>query len=158
MTEIARDVVGRRYYAALYCPGCLAGLPWGGEPFDCIVFLCDPDRARAVARTLSADLARSRVDWVQVAGREAEALHDAIDHASVAAGRQRAVGDGSPMTSWHEEAESVGAMAEVSCLGFGFQDHVLVLVVGQDADLQASVEAVRRAAEPVGAPDSGGGK
>jgi hypothetical protein len=135
--------VGRRYFAALYRPGCISELPWGSDPFDCVVFLSDLDEAQRFAGTLSSELARSRVDWVQVAGRGAEELHDAIDRASVAAGRQRAVGYGSPMTSWHEEAESLGEMAEVARLCFGGQDQVLVLVVGRDADLSASVEALQ---------------
>ncbi len=144
MTEISCDDVGRRYFAALYRPGCLSELPWGGEPFDCVVFLCDPARAQALAGSLSSDLARSRVDWVQVAGRGAEGLHDAIDRASVTVGRQRVVGDGSPMTSWHEEAQNPDAMAEVARLCFGGQDRVVVLVVGRPADLWASIEAVQQ--------------
>jgi hypothetical protein len=144
MREIGCDDVGRRYFAALYSPGCLSELPWGSEPFDCVVFLCDADGAKRLTGALCAELARSRVDWVQVAGRAAEELHDAIDRASVAAGRQKKVGDGSPMTSWHEEAESLAAMAEVARLCLGGQDSVLVLVVGREADLAAAVEAMQK--------------
>jgi hypothetical protein len=48
------------------------------------------------------------------------------------------------MTSWHEEAQSPGAMGEVARLCFGGQNQVLVLVVGREAGLRASVEAVRQ--------------
>jgi hypothetical protein len=70
-------------------------------------------------------------------------LHDAIDRASVAAGRQRAVGDGSPMTSWHEEEQSAEEMAEVAALCFGGHERVLVLVVGDERDLLTSGAAVK---------------
>ena len=63
-TEVAQDDVGRRYYAGIYSPGCLAALPWGEEPFDCVVFLCDAGRAQG----LNTELARANVNWVQVAG------------------------------------------------------------------------------------------
>jgi hypothetical protein len=144
MTEIGCDLVGRRYFVALFRPGCLTELPWGSETFDCVVFLLDADVSHLLVGALSSELAQSRVDWVQVAGRGAEELHDAIDRASVAAGRQMAAGDGSPMTSWHEEAESLGAMTEIAWVCFGDQDWVLVLVVGQDTDFSASVEAMQR--------------
>jgi hypothetical protein len=154
MTEIGQDTVGRRFFAVLYRPDCLAELPWGNEPFDCVVFLCKQSPAHSLTESLSSDLVRSRADWVQVAGRGAEELHDAIDRASVAAGRQNAVGDGSPMTSWHDEARSPEEMAEVTSLCFGGQDRVLVLVVGQDAELRTSIKAVQQA-EQIAAPNRG---
>jgi hypothetical protein len=143
LTEVGHDDVGRHYTVALYHAGCLEALPWGDEPFDCVVFLCDPDRVQAVRTTLSIEMARAKVDWVQVAGNGAKELHDAIDAASVAVGRQQAVGDGSPMTSWHEEALAVEEMADVASLCFGGHERVLVLVVGGAADLGTSVAAVK---------------
>ena len=140
--DIGRDDVGRQYSAGLYSPGCLGTLPWRGEPFDCVVFLGDPGRAQAVRAELSAELTRANVDWVQAAGSGAEELHDAIDRASVAVGRQQAVGDGSPMTSWHEEALTGEAMADLAAHCFGVCKRVLVLVVGHDSDLLAAVVAV----------------
>ncbi len=142
-TEVVVDDVGRCYFAALYRSGCLAALPWGGQPFDCVVFLCDHAQAQVARVELSCELARTNVDWVQVAGSGAEELHDTVDRASVTVGRQRAVGDGSPMTSWHEDARAVDEMADVAALCFGVHERVLVLVVGQEKDLLASVSAVR---------------
>lgn len=143
-TEVGQDDAGRRYYVAPYRTGCLAALPWGEEPFDCAVFLCDPCRAQTLRADLSAELARSKTDWVQVAGNGAEALHDAIDRASVALGRQRAIADGSPMTSWHTEAQCVEEMAEVASLCFGGHKRVLVLVVGQRLGYHTSIRAIRQ--------------
>jgi hypothetical protein len=83
------------------------------------------------------------LDWVQVAGSGAQDLHDAIDAAGVTVGRQLAVGEGSPMTSWHEEALAVEEMADVASLCFGGHERVLVLVVGSATDLRESVAAVK---------------
>lgn len=142
--EIGLDDVDRRYFAALYCAGCLTTLPWGRKPFDCVVFVCDCHQAKSVHAELSAELVRANVDWVQVAGKGAEKAHDEIDLASVAAGRQKAVGDGVPMTSWHEEAVTMEQMADVAALCFGGHDRVLVLVVGRKKHLLASVAALRK--------------
>lgn len=140
---IGEDDAGRCYYVALYRPGCLAALPWGDDSFDCVVFLCDTHLGRGTREELSRDLVQANVDWVQVAGSGAEVLHDSIDRTSVAVGRQLAVGDGSPMTSWHEEAQAAEEMAEVAALCFGSQDRVLILVLGQEQDLQTSVVAMK---------------
>ncbi len=148
VTVIGKDDVDRCYSAALYRPGCLASLPWGGEPFDCVVFLCDLARAEAVRGGMSHEIARAAVDWVQVAGRGAKELHDALDHAGVDVGRQRAVGDGSPMTSWHEEASSVEDMAQVAAASYGSHEQVLILVVGREQDLIAAVAAVASCLNP----------
>ncbi len=146
-TAICEDDAGRSYTGALYHAGCLAALPWGDEAFDCVVFLRGSTQTPAARTELSRELARANVDWVQVAGDGAEELHDAIDRASVFVGRQQFVGNGSPMTSWHEEAQSAEDMAEVAALCFGGQNHVLVLVVGEERDLSDSVAAVKRCVE-----------
>jgi len=143
LTDFCQDDAGRLYSAALYYPGCVAALPWGDEPFDCVIFLCDTGQAEAVREDLSREIARANVDWVQVAGIGSEELHDAVDRASVAVGRQKAVGDGSPMTSWHDEASSIEQMAKVAASCFGGEDRVLVLVVGREQDLAASAAAVK---------------
>ena len=41
LTEVDEDDTGCRYYAALYCPGCLAALPCA-EPFGLRCLLQDP--------------------------------------------------------------------------------------------------------------------
>src|SRR6266403_1174380 len=93
LSDVAEDNVGRHYFAALYHPGCLRTLPGGEEPFDCVVFLCDFNRGKSVCKKLSRELVEANVDWIQIAGRGAEKLHDEIDAASVAMGRQTAIGD-----------------------------------------------------------------
>jgi hypothetical protein len=144
IVELGQDDVDRRYYAVLHRIGCLAELPWGHEPFDCVVMLCDHVRAEAVRSAVSYELVRTNVEWVSVAGEGAEALHDAIDQASVTIGRQKAVGDGSPMTSWHTDERSVEAMAELACSCFGGEDQVLIVVIGPEADFQAAVQALQK--------------
>ena len=142
MTEIGQDGVGRAYFAARYRPGCVDALPWERDSFDCVVFLCEnlPDTA-----SIAAELAGTAADWIQVAGVGAEALHDAIDRASVTIGRQLAVGDGSPMTSWHEADTTPAQMAQVALHCFGGYDHVLVLVVGDETAFAESVRALQDA-------------
>lgn len=144
--EICADGADRRYFSTLYWPGCIAALPWGDARFDCAVLLFNPDRAKLQTAELSAELVRANLDWVQVAGNGSEDVHDAIDAASVACGRQAAVGDGSLMTSWHEDALSVEQMADVVSSSCG-EDWVLVLVVGNEADLHTAVAAVRHRVE-----------
>jgi hypothetical protein len=144
ITEIGQDLVGRCYAAVLYQAGCLTDLPWGDAQFDCVVFACDSARAFVVGPVLATELARANVDWIQVAGCGSEELHDQIDRASVSVGRQQAIGDGSPMTSWHKNALAPEQMADVAFHCFGGCEWVLVLVVGQRSDLLASIAAVKR--------------
>ena len=125
-------------FGTVYRPGCLAALPWGDARFHCAVLLCDPDRAKVQ----TAELVRANLDWIAVAGRGSEDVHDAIDVASVACGRQAAVGNGSPMTSWDEDALTAKQMAEVVSPWYG-EGWVLVLVIGNEADLHSAVAAVR---------------
>jgi hypothetical protein len=120
---------------------------WGDARFDCSVFLFKPDRAEFLTAELSAELVRANVEWVEVAGIGSEAVHEAIDAASVACGRQAAVGDGSPMTTWNEESRSPKQMADDVFLGA--EDWLLVLAVGNNADLHAAVAAVRQRVERV---------
>jgi hypothetical protein len=143
-TAIGADNVGRQFYACLYTLDCLANLPWGEDPFDCVVFLCDKQAWREDVSRLSRALASTNTDWIQVAGDDSEELHDAVDQASVDIGRQDAVGDGSPMTSWHDDARTPDQMAEVAELCFGAHERVLVLVVGREHDLAVSVAALQQ--------------
>jgi len=68
--------------------------------FDC--FLIN----RSGGGTSSAELvtlavARCVRGWVEIFGTDAEAIHDAVDQASVRIGRQTSIGDGDPMTAWN---------------------------------------------------------
>ncbi len=49
-----------------------------------------------------------------------------------------------PMTSWHSEALSVEAAAQVACSCHGAADYVLCLVAGDQADLVAFVAHLKR--------------
>jgi hypothetical protein len=122
----------RSYYVLPYATGCLEHLPWGSERFDCILCSCDATAVREAARDLAPAVARARTDWVQTTGALAEWLHDEVDRASVEVGRQSAVGDGSPMTSWNQKAVALATMAEVVVNCFGGCDQVLAVVIGGD--------------------------
>jgi hypothetical protein len=101
----------RSFFAAMFDGSPIAPLPWGDAEFDCILVCADPARAILVAESFASSIVRCRVDWVQVTGPDSERIHDLVDEPSVRAGVQAAVGDGRPMTSWHEEAESPAAQA-----------------------------------------------
>lgn len=118
----------------------LDDLPWGNEEFDAFVVVLDPSalgESGAVFRTLVA----LNVDWVETLGPGAETLHDQIDAASVAIGRQTAVGDGSPMTAWHEDLIEMDQVVEyVRGGGHGASERKLVLVVGDVNRLRTAIE------------------
>src|SRR5438034_3293387 len=102
MKLLGRDETGRRYYAVLYEPGCLRTLPWGRRRFDCGIFVHWSASRESVEHCIQEAVRRNN-DWVCTYGADAEAWHDRVDHASVEIGRQKRVGDGSPMTAWFDE-------------------------------------------------------
>ena len=107
----------------------------------------DPDRSRQLADVFSDEIVTHAVDYVQTTGVHAELLHDYVDEAAVAAGLQAQVGDGKPMTSWHEDAISLSQISEVAAHCFGAADQVLCLVVGDDSDLVGFADALRNQIE-----------
>ena len=133
----------RSYFCCLYRGGDLPSLPWGDQMFDCVLVSIDSDAARRLANSFSDAIVRRAVDYVQTTGVHAELLHDFVDEASVDAGVQHAVGDGHPMTTWHEDALSLDEMCEVAALCFGGADQVLCVVVGTEHDQQAFVDRLR---------------
>jgi hypothetical protein len=135
----------RQFYAVRYSDIALDKLPWGEAEFDCMIFACDRALARRLAEDVAYDIVQCNVDWVETTGEDAERMHDLIDVASVKSGRQGMVGDGNPMTAWHEEALTIPQMADVATCCAGGTDYVLVLVIGGEAHLAAAVEEVRRA-------------
>jgi hypothetical protein len=147
LTPIAKDGVAREFFIGRYELGVLANLPWGHEPFDCVVFLCN-DMWHSSLDEISRALADTNSDWIQVAGPHSMDLHDAVDQASVDIGRQATVGDGVPMTSWHDDAVSFDEMADIAALCFGAHERVLILVVGQEQDLDEAHRAVRTRIRP----------
>jgi hypothetical protein len=76
--------------------------------------------------TISA-IASQTIGWVEVLGVEAESIHDAVDLASVRAGREQEVGDGEPMTTWNSTVEEDEIADYVLAGGQG--EHALKLVV-----------------------------
>ena len=140
---IGHDQCGCHVYAVRFSPGCLEAAPWGAEKFECTIFACDPREVREQGHEIAAAVVDANTDWINTTGPEAERLHDLIDAAAVERGRQAAVGDGSPMTAWHEEALGLDQMAELACLSMGGQDYVVALVVGDESDFADSVAALR---------------
>ena len=91
---------------------------------------------------VAATLADRQCKWIEVFGFDAERLHDAIDEAAVAIGRQTKIGDGDPMTSWNDESITESEIAAyVLTGGQGTSDWKLVLVIGdENAERQLSAE------------------
>ena len=133
----------RSYYCCIYRGGDLPSLPWGDELFDCVLVAIDSDAARRFADSFAKAIITQAVDYVQTTGVHAELLHDLVDEASVMAGVQDVVGDGHPMTTWHEDALSLDEMCEVARLCFGGADQVLCVVVGTEHDQQAFANRLR---------------
>jgi hypothetical protein len=124
----------RSYFVCRYGGDQLPSLPWGHALFDCVLVCADPDESQRLAAAFSAEIVRCAVDWVQTTGVHAEFIHDCVDWASVAAGVQDAVGDGHPMTAWHEDAISFHEMCDLAAICFGGADSVLCVVIGSDDD------------------------
>jgi hypothetical protein len=142
MFDVGKDPTGRRYYVAHYASGCLEELPWESENFDCIVLLFSRKAMQKVRATLGGEIIRTNTDWVQVCGVDAESFHDFIDKTSVQLGRQRMAGDGSPMTSWHEDANTLRKMIDVARDCFGGSNYVLMLVVGDRNDADEVIQSL----------------
>lgn len=120
----------RRYVAMAATRGFSSALM--DIEFDCVV--CDLLGVEpAEYASVLEELCRTRVDWVATCGPLAEAWHDAIDEASVRVGRQSKVGDGSPMSAWHDDATSFEQMAEVARFVGGNNAVCLQLVCPSEA-------------------------
>ena len=97
--------------------------------FDCVVV----NRAEPpsdMQNALIAAIAIRAGDWVEVFGDRAEVIHDLIDLASVRIGRQSVVGDGNPMTTWHEEPRDSQIASYIWTGGQGESSRKVVVVVG----------------------------
>lgn len=133
-------------YIGCYAPGVLQNPPWGQEPFDCFVVRRSSGFQTKDMALLAEELASANTDWVETIGTDAERLHDAIDSASVQIGRQRRVGDGSPMTAWHDRLLSTPAIIEhVRVGGLGQRSTKVLLVIGTEADAAELVRALEDA-------------
>ena len=130
-------------YAVHFQRGCLDDLPWKDEECDCVVWLTDPNFTDHDLLDIAFALAKTNNDWIQVAGHRCEELHDAIDRTAVTIGRQRQVGDGQPMTYWHNDVQSIPELTELVQLHYGQNDIVLVIVVGCAGEFEAVSKALR---------------
>jgi len=82
---------------------------------------------------------------VHVLGNGSEPLHDAIDRVSARLGRQVAVGDGVPITSWNDDLATVDEMAAFIVLGgLGAASALIAIVVGEDTQFDSMVDAWER--------------
>ena len=92
--------------------------PWKGEECDAFVVVLDGESlSERLADEIAEGLVRLPVDWVETMGARCEFLHDRIDEASVLIGRQRKVGDGNPMTAWHERLSETNEMTSYIRMG-----------------------------------------
>lgn len=108
-------------------------------PFDCFIVNQCESTDNTSFRVFSRALCAGELQWAEVLGVEAERLHDAIDEASVAIGRQLKVGDGSPMTTW-KTFSRIGpsersAIAEYIATGGQGETDVKLIVVFGDIEL-----------------------
>ena len=134
----------RNYYAGLFDGSPIGPFPWADALFDCVLISANHQKSRQLASGFANQIVGCNVDWVQTTGPDAEAIHDLVDEAAMRAGRQQSVGDGSPMTSWHEEAVTLERMAEVAHYCQGGSDYVLCAVVGDDSELRRFLDCLRQ--------------
>jgi hypothetical protein len=121
-------------------------LPWQDAECDAFVaILADGLLTDQVTKAVSTSLVELPTDWIETMGSRAEFLHDRIDDASVAVGRQNRVGEGSPMTAWHEDLADINAMIEYVRLGgLGASNNKLVVVIGPEAASQQFADRLGR--------------
>ena len=122
-------------------------LPWGDEECDGFIAILDPKRVtEPLAERVYLGLLALQIDWIEAMGEGSELLHDRIDRKSVAIGRQSRVGDGRPMTAWHEDFCDIEAMADyVKLGGQGASENKLVLVVGPEHSASLFADRLRDA-------------
>lgn len=70
--------------------------------------------------------------WVEALGNAAEEVHDAIDATSVRIGRQSAIGEGDPLTTWHDDMSDSDIASYVLTGGPGSSDTKVVVIVAPD--------------------------
>ena len=116
------------------------------EEFDAFVITLDSELlSEELADAIAARIVRLPVDWVETFGPRCEYLHDRIDAASVSIGRQEKVGDGSPMTAWHEHLSNIDDIVSyIRTGGQGTAETKIVVVIGRE---QSADTIARRIAE-----------
>ena len=102
--------------------------------FDCFI-VNRYGEATALEECLGRQIASRVETWVEVLGTNAEAIHDNIDSASVHIGRQAQVGDGEPMTAWHDDIFTDRDIAHyIMTGGLGAARSRLVVINGSEDD------------------------
>lgn len=106
---------------------------------DCFVVLLN-SITPTVREQLAVWICSLNVGWVEVLGRDSEFLHDTIDEQSVRNGLQAKIGDGVPMTTWHEyptvgPSEMKEIVAYLQTGGQGDSHIKVVVVVGDQAQV-----------------------
>ena len=99
----------------------------GAAQFDTLVFVAKsavPAEVEAVLR----ELISANTDWVYTAGSDAEFWHDRVDQLGVEAGRQQQARNGSPMTAWFADIQSLDQWD--TSYSFGGSSYFLFVVVG----------------------------
>jgi hypothetical protein len=142
-TELQRK--DYRYYICDFSSAMSLGeLPWRNDEFDVFILNFDvPIASINACKLIIENLVSRNTDWFHTLGIQAEQLHDEIDLAGVRLGRQKAVGDGSPMTGWFEEITTTKEMAEhidytsLNC------DNRVVVVLGTTDDFNRFVDAMK---------------
>lgn len=103
------------FYVTRFCPGCLRSevVPWSDEVFNCVILnMFGNDLDPKLAKSVAVEACRANTDYVETAGPEAEWFHDLVDTTSVEIGRQDRAGDGSPMTTWHTDVQTIADLAD----------------------------------------------
>jgi hypothetical protein len=127
-------------------------LPWGGEECDAFVAVLAAELLTdELAGKISSSLVRLRTGWVETMGERSEYVHDLVDNASVEAGRQARVGDGNPMTAWHDDMHDVNAMIEyVRIGGQGATGNKLVVVIAGEDEATVLAKEMEKACQRPG--------
>jgi hypothetical protein len=123
--KIGKNDTDTSYFVVKYELGCLSVLPWKDELFDCLIFKSDTNDLMKQAID---ELLAKNCDWLHTTGTDSEYWHDYIDQRSMDIGRQAAVGDGNPMTAWHEEMTTPEKWE--TSINFGGSDFFLIVLVG----------------------------
>jgi hypothetical protein len=120
-------------------------LPWREEECDAFIAILDPEGLTdEKAREACLGLIRLRTDWIETMGNRAEFFHDLIDNTSVAIGRQSRIGDGDPMTAWHDHFPGLAEMIDyVKLGGHGASENKLIVVIGPDFAAALFAERLR---------------
>jgi hypothetical protein len=131
---VGADSAGRKYYLVTSDTMCISALPWTDSQFDALMFV---DSAAKVSDIESAlrKLVAANTDWIFTTGSQAEVWHDQADQLGMQLGRQRHVGDGSPMTAWLEDMSLLEQWR--TSHNFGNSDYFLFVVVGSNESIDS---------------------